>query len=144
VSGPSSDPGQASALSSGDADQFGRWLSAHGRDYLVITRSGDQRVQVRFCGPFQGRPVVWDCDFITLAAESGRCRENGAAVGSLRNFIEVGAPAAHGVPVRVGLSLARIDTPAIEKMIVMIRNYKRLRPGRHEYGEPQAGLSREA
>ena len=87
---------------------------------------------------------VWDCDFITLAAESARQTENGAGAVALRNFIEIDAPAEQGVPLRVGLCLSRIDTPAIEKMIVMIRNYRRLRPGRHEYGEPQAGLSHEA
>jgi len=144
VIGLSSDPDQAAAASSGDAERFCRWLAECGRDYFVVEQSDDRRVYIRFCGPFQGRPVVGDCEFMTLAAESERQREIAAGSAPLRNFIEIGPPGVRGLPLRVGLSLSRIDTPAIEKMIVMIRNYKRLRPGRHEYGEPQTGLSREA
>jgi hypothetical protein len=45
------------------------------------------------------------------------------------------------VPLRVGLDLQRIDRPAIEKMIIMIRNYRNLRYGRHEYGEARTPVS---
>jgi hypothetical protein len=77
--------------------------------------------------------VVWDCDFLTLDAAR-----------AARNFIDVGESGPQGVPVRVGLAVTRIDRPAIEKMILMIRNYRRLRPGRHEYGGSRTMLSPEA
>jgi len=38
---------------------------------------------------------------------------------------------------RVVLDIPRIDEPAILRTIIMIRNYKRLYPGRHEFGEPR-------
>ncbi len=120
---------------SGDVEQFGRYVAGCGQDYLLVDRAGRQRARVRFLGHFQGRPVVWDCEFVTLAAEYGdRAGQGGDAAPRRRNFIEVGQPAARGRSLRVGLSLPCIDPPAIEKMIIMIRNYKRLAPGRHEYG----------
>ena len=95
-----------------------------GQDWLLVEQFDDQHVHLRFTGPFQGRVVVWDCEFFTLEAAQAR-----------RNFIDVGLPDNSGMPLRVGLSIPRIDTPAIEKMVLMIRHYKRLRSGRHEYGE---------
>jgi hypothetical protein len=144
VTTESPDPDQAAVASGGDAEQFGRWLSECGRDYCVVQQRDDQHARVRFCGPFQGTTVVWDCEFMTLAFESARRKGSDASAGPPRNFIEIGPPGAKGVPLRVGLRLPRIDIPAIEKMIIMIRNYKRLRPGRHEYGEPRTGLNPEA
>jgi len=145
VTAVSGDSDQTPAASSGDVTRFSRHLQDRGADYLIVGRPGAERVHVRFCGPFQGRPVVWDCEFLALAAASAQ-RQNSAtgAAPTLRNFIDVGAAGEQGVRLRVGLGLTRIDTPAIEKMIIMIRNYKRLRPGRHEYGPPQGGFSRGA
>jgi hypothetical protein len=36
----------------------------------------------------------------------------------------------------VGLHVERIDPPTVRKAMIMIRRYKRLRRGRHEYGPP--------
>lgn len=116
--------------------EFSGYLADTGQDYVLVAAPDDQTAHVRFSGQFQGQPVVWDCEFLTLAAEQAARRA--AWTGGLRNFIEIGEAGEHGRPLRVGLALARIDRPAIEKMIIMIRNYKRLHPGRHEYGEPWA------
>ena len=35
----------------------------------------------------------------------------------------------------VGLGLVAIDEPALKKTLIMIRNFKRLELGRHEWGE---------
>lgn len=116
--------------------EFSGYLADTGQDYVLVAAPDDQTAHVRFSGQFQGQPVVWDCEFLTLAAEQAARRATGT--GGLRNFIEIGEAGEHGRPLRVGLALARIDRPAIDKMIIMIRNYKRLHPGRHEYGEPWA------
>lgn len=108
---------------SADVDVFEGFLDAGKMTYWLVGQSGDQAAYLRFTGPFQGGTVVWDCHFTTLAE-----------VQATRNFIEIGEPRTKGVPLRVALDIACIDRPAIEKLIVMIRNYKRLRIGRHEYG----------
>ena len=130
---------------SGDVDKFGRYLLACAQDYVLVEQPDDQRAHVRFLGRFQGLPVVWDCEFVTLSAEyADQLRQGADAVPRLRNFIDIGGVTARGRRLRVGLSLSCIDRPAIEKMLIMIRNYKRLSPGRHEYGEAQPPFSPEA
>ena len=117
---PVEDPNAYSA----DAARFSDYLRSTGQDWLLVSQDDDQRARVRFTGLFQGGAVVWDCCFMTLDSTA-----------ACRNFIEIEEAGAQGVPLTVGLALACIDRSAIEKMVIMIRNYKRLRPGRHEYGE---------
>lgn len=131
-------PGQRlSDADSGDVTVFSDYLNRSGQSFLLRGEPGGQQLHLRFTGSLEGAGVVWDCRFVTLAWEVARCRESGAtaAVRAQRNFIEVGEPDGHGVPLRVGLDLPCIDIPSVEKMIIMIRNYKRLRRGRHEFGQ---------
>ena len=116
--------GRLSVAASGDVEVLSRHLQEQGLDWLLVEQPDDQHAHLKFTGPFQGQLVVWDCRFATLKASQAQ-----------RNFIEIGPPQASGVPLKVGLSIAHIDTPAIQKMIIMIRNYKNLCSGRHEYGE---------
>lgn len=118
------------AARSGDPSLFDLYLADIGQGYILAGGLHEQRAHVRFTGPFHGQWVVWDCEFVTLGGS-----------GDARNFIDVAEPGPQGVPLRVGLDIARIDRPAIEKMIVMIRNYRNLHYGRHEYGEPHSGVS---
>ena len=126
------DDGHRAAVMSGDAVVFSSYLREQGQDWLLVSQRDDQHARLRFTGPFQERLVVWDCELVTLSADKVE-----------RNFIDIQPTEASGVPLRVGLSIERIDTPAIEKMIIMIRHYKRLRVGRHEYGEARSQVSRE-
>lgn len=132
--------GLPAAALSGDVTLFCRYLDGIGQDYLLVDQVDDQHARLRFCGPFLGQKVIWDCEFVTLSAVQASRSQCAAAVASvLRNFIDVGAPGPRGVPLRVGLAVAYIDQPAIEKMVIMIRNYKHLHAGRHEYGHPYRG-----
>ena len=50
-------------------------------------------------------------------------------------YLDIGAgPEPGGLPIRIGLGVQRIDRPTVIKAIIMVRNYKRLRVGRHEFG----------
>jgi hypothetical protein len=118
------------AARSGDPSQFDQYLAETGKHYILGGPLHEQRAHVRFTGPFHGQMVVWDCEFVTLAG-----------VGAERNFIEIDEAAPQGMPLRVGLDIERIDASAIEKMIIMIRNYKNLHYGRHEYGEPRSTVN---
>lgn len=124
----------ADAAFSGDVAVFSDYLRSKGMHFLVLEETAAQ-ARVRFVGLLQGETVVWDCRFLALREARQRFAEApGAAARPMRNFIDIGAPDTTGVPIRVGLDIERIDEPAILKMIVMIRNYKRLKPGRHEFG----------
>ena len=128
------------AALSGDPAVFGEYLRRTGQAFVLLGELQDQRARVRFSGCFEGAQVVWDCEFVTLRSESQhQAAGSRDAVDGLRSFIDIGAPGERGVPVRVGLDVARIDRPAILKMMVMMRNYKRLRRGRHAFGSPYRG-----
>lgn len=128
---------------SGDVAIFSAYLNQSGQSFLLLGEPGDQTLHLRFTGCLEGDSMVWDCQFVTLAWEAACCKQSrqAAAARTQRCFIEVGQPDRHGVPLRVGLDLPCIDIPSVEKMIIMIRNYKCLRRGRHEFG--RAGVNPE-
>ena len=123
------------AAFSGEVSVFSHYLSETGREFLLLSEPGGQAAHVRFTGSFEGREVVWDCRFVTLAGGFSHRMEHTAprSEQSQPGFIDIGQPGNGGVPLRVCLNLPCIDIPAIRKMIIMIRNYKRLRRGRHEF-----------
>jgi hypothetical protein len=107
-----------------------------GQPFLLLNEPGGQAVQLRFTGPFNGREVVWDCSFVTCAHQAESCspQVDIASTTTQPCFIDIGQPGDRGVPLVVCLDLPGIDIPSIRKMIIMIRHYKRLRRGRHEFG----------
>lgn len=129
--------GTVSAACSGDVSVFETYLKQAGQAFLLTGEQNAERRQIRFTGMFEGQQVVWDCEFVTLAFEFRRIsgRPYDRAVQSLRCFIEIGDPVVQGVPLRVGLDLPRIGSAEIKKMIIMVRNYKRLHRGRYEFGD---------
>ncbi len=93
---------------------------------------GGAFLRLHFRGPFEGRPVTW---LATLRATAAPGPER--SIGGLAaSFIEIGDDTPEGVPITVGLPVATIDEPTIRKAMIMIRRYRRLRRGRHEYGPP--------
>jgi len=96
----------------------------------LLDAPGGSALRLRFSGPFEGRVVTWDATFLALAAPEVRA----GAERSAENFIEIGEDGPSGTPIRVGLQVAQIDVPTIRKTMIMIRRYKRLRRGRHDYG----------
>lgn len=96
----------------------------------LLDAPGGSALRLRFPGPFEGRTVTWDATFVALGDPEMRTG-SGTSVG---NFIEIGADGPNGVAIRVGLQVARIDAPTIRKTMIMLRRYRRLRRGRHDYG----------
>lgn len=104
-------------------------------DYQLIGSPQPDYTRLRFSGLFQGREIEWICEFVTLRHEYRRlCAAADTRLEPLPCFIEIGNPSRGRAGIRVGLDIERIDTPAIRKMIAMIRNYRRLHIGRHEFG----------
>jgi hypothetical protein len=118
-------------------DDLKKRLARSGKDYEVLGPLGAARVRVRFLGTFVGTEVVWDATVVALQ-QCHRDRPPASLsqrAGQLRQFIEIGDQTPVGVRLTVGLAVRTIDEPTVRKTIVMIRNYKRLRRGRHEFGE---------
>lgn len=99
-------------------------LAATGSDYACEDPLGGRSACLRFIGRYQGREVVWVAELVALNADGGEAAQ----------FLDIGAPGARGIPIRIGLGVCCIDRPTLLKTIIMVRNYKRLRPGRHEFG----------
>lgn len=107
----------------GQVEEFSSSLAERGLEYQLVSRSGRGKVHIRFTGRFGGSPVIWDA---TICAQE------------FPRYIEV---AENGYPVRriaIGLNIAEIDHAAILRTMIMIRKYKRLHAGRHEFGNSNA------
>lgn len=107
---------------------FRQHLEAAAAEYLLVAEDDEGGwARFRCIGPFRGRSVIWNARLSVLPP---------SAEGSPppRQFIEVTRRDALNYDLDIGLAVSRIDRATILKTIVMIRQYKRLRPGRHEFG----------
>lgn len=96
--------------------------------YTLLAPLRTDQAHFTFDGPFEGRTVTWDARLMTLGYAAG------SIPGAHRPFIEIGATTSIGRALTVALDIPQIDEPAILRTIIMIRQYKRLRRGRHEFG----------
>ena len=78
-------------------------------------------VRVRFKGTFEGAPITWEATLEALA-------------GKARAFIDVEEAALGCGRLRVGVPAETIDHATLHKCIIMVRQYRALRRGRHEFG----------
>lgn len=96
----------------------------------------DSSAEFVFAGRFEDGEVIWQCQLHTLASLAQCSRQS-----NQRQFIEIQpTPVAElqskpVLQIKVGLNVPKIDAAVIEKTTIMIRNYKRLQVGRHEFGE---------
>jgi len=98
-------------------------------EYRLLDPLHPDEAHFTFEGPFEGRQVRWDARLLTLARAS---RMEAATPG---RFIEIGEETPDGIALKVVLNIPHIDVPAILRTIIMIRQYKRLRRGRHVFGD---------
>jgi hypothetical protein len=115
-------------------------LQRDGRQYLVRERAGGSYARICFVGSFLGQEVIWDAQVWTLRAHRrhhpGDGRGAGPSPRRMRNFIEIRAAKDTGeIPVTVAINVPAIDDPTLLKTVIMIRNYRQLRPGYHAFGE---------
>ncbi len=109
---------------------------ADDRRYEALEPLGGQTSLVRFTGSMQGKSIVWTVRLITLAHHYQSLPSAERQTG-VRQFIAA-EPVANGVgSATIALNLPCIDEPAVLKTMIMLRQWKRLGPGRHEYGETQ-------
>jgi len=99
--------------------------------YTLIQQLNNKLAHLTFKGPFQGRTVTWDTHFFTLDAYTAQEKVTNAAAKQVIN-IEPGE--ADSMKLTVALNIDEINKPNIQKMMIMIKQYKNLSIGRHEYG----------
>ena len=106
------------------------------RDFLfeALEPLGGQSTRVRFTGTVGRSSVVWDARVMTLQHHCRSLTPQERRAG-VRQFLAVGPISGGTASVTVALNLSRIDEPAVLKTMIMLRQWKRLRPGRHEYGD---------
>ena len=117
-----------------DVQKFEQNCHDRGLDFEARSALGGERVEVRFSGHFHQQPVIWQATIMTLEHYRQHASARGHRPGGLRQFIEVGnmeGPVQH---IRIGLSTRVIDIPTILKTMIMVRQWKNLDYGIHEFG----------
>lgn len=100
-------------------------------NYLRLDNGeNNQYARLQFSGKFQNKVVTWKCEFLTAKEEYGLVDSNNKP-----DYIKIGQASSQEIPLRVVLNIPAVSHQEIEKMIVMIRNYKRLRVGLFEFGQ---------
>lgn len=99
--------------------------------YTLIQRFNNHHVHFQFKGLFQGKDVIWDTHLYTL---SYFAEINHLSNIKLKQFIDIVPAASDTMNLQVALNIPVVNEPAIYKMMIMIRQYKKLSAGRHEYG----------
>ncbi len=99
--------------------------------YTPIQQHNTQLAHIKFSGPFQGETVIWDTHFFTL---KGYMAQENIKNTKLKQFIDIQTAKSGIMKLTIALNIKEINKPSIQKMIIMIKQYKNLSPGRHEYG----------
>jgi hypothetical protein len=120
---------------SADPDEFQRYLDSNNDGFLLLDHDEFQATaHVRFIGDYRGQMVIWDCCLMALNAKHETPDITKLLRSETCDFIEIDDADGQVIPLRIGLNIPRVDIPTMRKMMVMIRQYKRLGPGRHEFG----------
>jgi len=98
-------------------------IEQHGIRYTLLEPLRAERARFSFSGPFENREIRWDATLVALA--------------SGRSYIDIGAEAGGRRIVQIGLAVPVIDAAVVLRTIVMLRQYKQLRAGRHEFGDAE-------
>lgn len=110
---------------------FPRAVDRHGIRYTLLEPPTPDRVRFSFTGPFESAEVTWDA---TLLALPGSSTDPQSTADTPRpDYIDVGEPGEQGRRLVVALAIPVIDDAAILRTIIMVRQYRRLRRGRHDF-----------
>ena len=99
--------------------------------YILIEQFDTQHSHIQFDGDFQGKTVTWNTDFFTL---SGYNADKNIQDTKMKQFIQIEPTNSSTMKLTVVLNISEVNKPNIYKMMIMIKQYKNLSFGRHEYG----------
>ncbi len=112
-----------------DVKKLRALLNKQEMQYLQHGGIPSTKIYIQFEGVFQGADIVWNACIRTVEDYSIR----NEVASDPRQFICINIEG--GVHfIEVALNIPLINQGVIERTIIMIRKYKRLQIGRHEYG----------
>ena len=105
-------------------------------EYELLTPLPASSATVRFEGPYNGKTVQWNLQLYTVEAYFFNPAKHVEQVfgKTPRQFIYIGEQGDGMHDITVAMAVPKIDEQTLKKVLIMIRNYKRLRPGWHEWG----------
>lgn len=112
-----------------DLDELREILVKEDKEYLLLSELPAARAFLQVEGYFMGKQVVWNMCVLTMDeyAVSHKVTDDPQQFIDIQNQNNT-------YFINIGLNLKQIDLAAIERTIIMVRKYKRLRLGRHQYG----------
>jgi len=99
--------------------------------YTLIQQFNAEHAHIKFNGKFHGKNVIWNTQFLTLNKYS---EQEDIKNKNIKQFIHIEKSDTDILNLTVALNIEKINEPNIQKMMIMIRQYKNLAIGRHEYG----------
>ena len=116
-------------------NQLFKRLTESSIHYVAKMALGEGRAVVEFAGQFQGRPVIWQATIIALNAVLNAEQDSQPSQSAVQyiDVIENQSPEDELLQVEIGLFVTQVDEPTVIKVITMMRQYKNLRQGRHEF-----------
>ena len=99
--------------------------------YKLIQQTDSQLAHLQFEGPFQGQTVTWDTHFFTL---QGYQSQHQHKTSCDKQFIDIEPIDDKSLKLTIALKIPEINHQNIQKMMIMVKQYKNLSLGRHEYG----------
>jgi len=109
--------------------EFRDILTRKSLPYILMGQLPSAKVYLQVEGVFNSEEVVWNMCIRTI---EDYAKENEVGIDP-QQYIDIQCNN-RVYQVEIGLNINEIDRPAIERTIIMIRKYKRLKLGRHEYG----------
>ncbi len=96
----------------------------------LLDTPGAEILRLKFSGPFEGREVHWNATLHTPEAWAHAFDESRPT----QNIIEIRESDGDNLALNICLKVKSIDRPTIRKTVMMIRQYRHLARGRHQYG----------
>lgn len=104
-------------------------LDGSAADYLLLEDHGPEHGHCLFRGQFQNQDIVWDCHIHPLLQNDAS--ENGSRS---RQYIDISQQKNDkSLRIEIGLNVISITRAVVLKSIIMVRQFKNLDYGRHEW-----------
>lgn len=100
--------------------------------YTLVQQFNSQHAHILFAGQFMGKAVIWDTQLFTVTEYA---RHVGYSHKTIRQCIKIEMGEKDSINLIVALNVPEINSPTIQKMMIMINQYKNLAVGCHEYGD---------
>ena len=114
--------------------QLAHRLARQQLEYETVATTDGQFHHIRFIGPFEGQDIIWDAEIMTLTHARQQAAYHTDTTDAIKQFIQVGEHGASGRKLQVALAVTTIDATILRKTIIMVRQYKALVRGQHNFG----------